>query len=149
MRSAIHVSAILLVLGGALGLITAPHSIKGIGQTAATSDTAIIDDFDQDVTGSIAPAQQSRLSLNDEQRGFIFLGVINLPDVPEVFLHMPVAGAPLPEFVELHDMPAMVLRRVPQVSGYKFAKLDDRILVVSPDTRQIADMIPRYKLVFH
>ena len=55
----------------------------------------------------------------------------------------------MPDAVELHDIPAMVVRRIPQVAGYKFAKLDDRILVVSADTRQVADMIPRYKLVFH
>ena len=43
----------------------------------------------------------------------------------------------------------MVVRRIPELASYKFAKLEDRILVVSAATRQVADMIPRYKLVFH
>jgi len=146
MRSAIHVSALLIALGGCFGLVTAQQrGVVPIG----TPYAAIADDFDMESTGSIGLASASRLSLTDEQRGFIFLGVINLPDIPDTFLHVPAHGVPLPETVELHDIPAMVVRRIPQVAGYKFAKLDDRILVVSVQTRQVADMIPRYKLVFH
>ena len=43
----------------------------------------------------------------------------------------------------------MVVRRIPEVDGYKFVKLDDRILLVSAQTRQVDSMLPRYKLVFH
>jgi hypothetical protein len=51
--------------------------------------------------------------------------------------------------VELHEIPAMVVRRIPEVDGYRFVKLEDRILLVSADTRHVETMIPRYKLVFH
>ena len=151
MRSAIKVSAILLALGGGLGLVvgqyrgTADETV-GLG---TSQQAAIVDDFDTETTGSIGLAATSRLALSDEQRGFIFLGVINVPDVPDIFLHLPPFGGPLPETVQLHDIPAMVVRRIPELAGYKFAKLEDRILVVSAETRQVADMIPRYKLVFH
>jgi hypothetical protein len=90
-----------------------------------------------------------RLSLSDEERGLIFLGVINLPNIPELVMRAPEAGVPLAKTIELQDLPAMVVRRIPEVRGYKFVKLDDRILVVSAATRQIEAMIPRYKLVFH
>jgi len=149
MRSALQVSALLLALGGLIGVVTAQQRGTLAGSPADTPYAAIIDDFDTEVTGSIGRAGASRLTLSDEQRGFIFLGVINLPGIPDTFLHVPPAGMPLPDSVELHDIPAMVVRRIPQVAGYKFAKLDDRILVVSAETRQVADMIPRYKLVFH
>ena len=56
---------------------------------------------------------------------------------------------PIAKTVELQDIPAMVVRRIPELQGYKFVKLDDRILVVSAETRQVEAMIPRYKLVFH
>ncbi len=150
MRSAIHVSALLIALGGCLGLVMVPHRGAINDETAGvgTPHAAIVDDFDIETTGSIELAGASRLSLTDEQRAFIFLGVINLPDIPDIFLHTPAQGVPLPKTVELHDIPAMVVRRIPQVAGYKFAKLDDRILLVSAETRQVADMIPRYKLVF-
>ena len=58
-------------------------------RTTAPSATAsahapIIDDFDnEETTGSLGHADASRLSLSDEERGFVFLGVVNLPDVPD------------------------------------------------------------------
>jgi hypothetical protein len=148
MRSALQASALLLAIGGCFGLVTAQHRGAAIEKTGDRY-TAIVDDFDNEVTGSIGDFGRSQLGLSDEQRGFIFLGVMNLPGIPDTFVHVPARGMPLPEAIELHDIPAMVVRRIPQVAGYKFAKLEDRILLVSADTREVADMIPRYKLVFH
>jgi hypothetical protein len=148
MRSALHVSALLIAIGGCLGLVAAQHRGAAVN-AAGTPYAAIVDDFETEITGSIGLSSASRLSLTDEQRGFIFLGVMNLPEIPDVFVHVPARGGALPEAVALHDIPAMVVRRIPQMAGYKFAKLEDRILVVSAETRQVADMIPRYKLVFH
>jgi hypothetical protein len=152
MRSAIKVSAILLALGGGLGVVMGQYREAAVDQTVgigAPQQASIVDDFDIETTGSIGLAGTSRLALTGEQRGLIFLGVINVPDVPDIFLHLPPTGRPLPETVQLYDIPAMVVRRIPELDGYKFAKLEDRILVVSAETRQVADMIPRYKLVFH
>lgn len=153
MRSAIRVSALLLLFGGCLGLVTAQQRAAEVDQTVGlgTTHAAIVDDYDieTEVTGSINLAAAPRLSLSDEQRGFIFLGVINLPDVPELAISAPQPGVPLPQAVELHEIPAMVIRRIPEMSGYKFVKLQDRILLVSADTRQIETMLPRYKLIFH
>jgi hypothetical protein len=152
MRSAIHISALIIALGAWLGLVAAQHhgavvddETVGFGAT----QPAIVDDYDNKTTGSINLAAASRLSLSDEQRGFIFMGVINLPDVPELAMRAPELGAPLSETVELHEIPAMVVRRIPHIDGYRFVKLQDRILLVSADTRQVETMIPRYKLVFH
>ncbi|MBX9778120.1 MAG: DUF1236 domain-containing protein [Xanthobacteraceae bacterium] len=153
MRSAIRVSALLLLLGGCLGLVTAHHRAAAVDETIGlgTSYAEIIDDYDRemDATGSISLAAAPRLSLSDEERGLIFLGVINLPNIPELAMHAPETGVPLPKTVELHEIPAMVVRRIPELNGYTFVKLDDRILVVSAETRQVEAMIPRYKLVFH
>ncbi len=153
MRSAIRVSALLLLFGGCLGLVTAQQRAAvsdetvGLGTTHAT----IIDDYDRETeaTGSITLAAGPRLSLSDEQRGLIFIGIINLSNVPELAMRAPQPGVPLARTVELHEIPAMVQRRIPEVSGYKFVKLEDRILLVSAQTRQVDSMIPRYKLVFH
>lgn len=152
MRSGIHVSALIIALGACLGLVVAQHrgapvddETVGFGAT----HPAIVDDYDNETTGRINLASASRLSLSDEQRGFIFMGVINLPDVPELVMRAPEPGAPLSETVELHEIPAMVVRRIPQTDGYRFVKLEDRILLVSADTRQVETTIPRYKLVFH
>jgi len=165
MRSAIRVSALLLVLGGSLGLVTAQHraigdETSGLGTTGVSMTiygvygtyVPIVDDYDNEMaetTGGISLASVPRLSLSDEQRGLIFLGVISLPDVPELAMRAPEPGVPLSQSVELHEIPAMVVRRIPEVDGYGFVKLEDRILLVSTETRQVETMIPRYKLVFH
>src|SRR5688572_3744897 len=153
MRSAIQISALLVALGGCLGLVTAQHQAGAVDETIGlgTSHAAIVDDYDAEteITGSINLASVPRLDLSEEQRGFIFLGVINLPDVPELAIKAPEPGVPLPQAVELQEIPAMVVRRIPEMSDYKFVKLDDRILLVSAQTRQVDSMIPRYKLVFH
>jgi hypothetical protein len=153
MRTAIRVSALLVLLGGCLGLVTAHHHAATVDETVGLGTTyaEIIDDYDRetDVTGSITLAAVPRLSLSDEERGLIFLGVINLPNIPELTILATESGVPLPRTVELQEIPAMVVRRIPELHGYKFVKLDDRILVVSAETRQVEVMIPRYKLVFH
>lgn len=152
MRSAIQISALLIALGGGLGLLTAQQRAASDGTVGlGTTHAAIVDDYDleTEVTGRISLAAVPKLSLSDEERGLVFLGVINLPDVPELAMRTPAPGAPLPQAVELQDIPAMVVRRIPEISGYKFVKLEDRILVVSAATRQVEVMIPRYKLVFH
>ena len=152
MRSAIQIGALLMVFGGCLGLVTAQQraaSDETVG--LGTPHAAIVDDYDLETegTGSVSLASAPKLLLSDDERGLVFLGVISLPHVPELAMRAPAPGAPLPQGVELHDIPAMVVRRIPEISGYKFVKLEDRILVVSADTRQVDVMIPRYKLVFH
>ena len=153
MRSAIRVSALLILLGGCLGLVTAHHHAATVDETVGLGATyaEIIDDYDRETeaTGSVNLAAMPRLSLSDEERALIFLGVINLPNIPELAMRAPEPGMPVARTVELQEIPAMVVRRIPEVRGYKFIKLDDRILVVSADTRQVEAMIPRYKLVFH
>jgi Protein of unknown function (DUF1236) len=156
MRSAIRVSAMLLALGGCLGLVTAQHRAAAVDETVGLGTghlsvihAAIVDDYDSETTGGIELASVPRLLLSDEERGLIFFGVINLPDIPDADLRTPEPGVPLSETVKLHDIPAMVVRRIPDVNGYRFVKLEDRILLVKPETRQVATTIPRYKLVFH
>lgn len=148
MRSALGISALLIIVGGCFGLVTAQQR-GGVEAGLGKLEPAIVDDYDAEITGSINLASVPRLQLSDEQRGFVFLGVINLRDIPELDMHAPAPGVPLPETVELHDIPTMVVRRIPQLAGYKFVKIVDRILVVSAETREIESTIPRYKLVFH
>ena len=105
-----------------------------------------------EATGSIDPGVRSGwIELSDEQRGFLFLGVMNLTDVPDVELpETPsLVGLPamLPDSVELQDLPAMVTRKIPLVRNHKFVKLDDRILVVRPADRVVVSEIPRYRLL--
>jgi hypothetical protein len=158
MRSAIHVSALVLALGACLGLVAAQQDAAAVDETVGVGfgsvsvvPVEIVDDYDRetDATASINLAAAPQLELSDEQRALIFFGVINLPDIPELAMRAPVTGMPLASTVELHDIPAMVSHRIPEMEGYKFVKLVDRILLVSAETRQVESSIPRYKLIFH
>jgi hypothetical protein len=149
MRSAFRISALLIALGGCFGLVMSQHRSVAVEETVGMAHAPIIDDFDVETTGSIRLAAAPQLSLSDEQRGLIFLGVINLRDVPETAMRAPEPGVPLSDAVELHAIPAMVIRQIPEMTGFRFVKLEDRILLVNAETRQVETTIPRYKLVFN
>src|SRR5438067_2717863 len=94
-----------------------------------------------EITGSI-----ERSLLSDEQRALVFVGVMNLPDMPDVDAAAPDPAAALPGTIALHDLPPMAIRRIPVLRGHKFVKLDDRILVVRPADRVVVSQLPRYRL---
>jgi hypothetical protein len=147
MPTAFRHGAILLTLIGTAALTTAhqigssPDRRASLGQMLSVDATSSID----------GARQHDWIELSDEQRGFLFLGVMNLADVPDADLPVPdqLFGSPvvLPASVELQDLPAMVTRRIPLVRHHKFVKLDDRILVVRPTDRVVVSEIPRYRLL--
>jgi hypothetical protein len=100
---------------------------------------------DSDVTGSIGHA--GGLPLSDEQRGHIFDGIMKMRDAPVADVAEPELSRALPRSVELQELPANVTQDVPVVQGYKFVKLDDRILLVSPRDRIVVAELPRYRLI--
>jgi hypothetical protein len=147
-QGAIHV-AILVALIGVVGF-GAANQFVDVDLSAVPLGPTFPDD---ETTGSIdRSAITQGLPLSDEQRGFVFLGVINLPDVPDVevtALDMALPGplAALPETVALEDLPAMVVRKIPLLRDHKFVKLEDRILVVRPTDRTVVSEIPRYRVL--
>jgi hypothetical protein len=149
MRSWIRHGAMVLVLVAGTGFAVAQDSAT-TGQADDTAATPFGIMADDDTTGSIGTVglgQREILPLSDEQRGWIFLGVINLPDVPDADETTLVDASGLSDAVTLQDLPAMVTRKIPLVGNYKFVKLEDRILLVNPDSREVVAEIPRYKLV--
>jgi|SRR5215831_6041209 len=146
MPTAFRNGAILLTLIGTVAL-TAAHQI-GSGPDRLASLGRMVGAGD--ATGSIDAAHQE-IQLSDEQRGFVFLGVMNLIDVPDMQLPGPESHlqspAVLPASVELQDLPAMVTSQIPLVRHHKFVKLDDRILLVRPADRVVVAEIPRYRLL--
>jgi hypothetical protein len=103
-----------------------------------------------DVTGSIGPAASRHgLPLSLEERAQIFDGVMRIAGAPVADVMPPAPAEALPKSVMLQDLPADVVRHIPRVEGYKFVKLDDRILLVDPTNRTVAAEMPRYKLVLN
>lgn len=154
MRSWFRHGALMLALIGGATLARAQESattdhmaIPDSTVGAATPSPGAMDDDMTGSIGSVGVGHREILPLSDEQRGWIFMGVINLPEVPEAVLSPQEAAAEVPSSVELRELPAIVTRRIPLVGGYKFVKLEDRILLVDPANRGVVAQIPRYKLV--
>jgi hypothetical protein len=122
---------------------------RGFGQVAPqrgalTALAGAADDPADGIDGiGMAPARA--LPLTDEQRGHIFDGIMRIRDAPEI--SVPASATALPISVALQDLPASVTRDIPLTKGYKFVKLDDRILLVSPVDRSVVAVMPRYRLL--
>jgi hypothetical protein len=149
MLSALRRSAIMLTLIGTAALTAAHQFDAGPSRIAGLAASVF---GVEDATGSIEHGTPAGwIQLSDEQRGWIFLGVMNLTDVPDANVPVPEpapgSAAVLPASVELQDLPAMVTRKIPLVRHHKFLKLDDRILVVRPGDRVVVSEIPRYRLL--
>lgn len=98
-----------------------------------------------EITGSIGGSGAGGLHLTDEQRGHIFDGIMKLSDTPVADVAEPDLATSLPRSVALQELPASVTGEIPLVQGYKFVKLEDRILLVSPLDRSVVAMMPRYR----
>jgi hypothetical protein len=156
MRCVLRVGAIALALLGTVGLAAANEvadlTLPGLSVmdwTSLAADLPLGPTFpDDETTGSIdRTAGTPSLPLSDEQLGWVFLGVMNLPDVPESDIAVPKALVALPDGVELQELPAMVTLRIPLLREHKFVKLDDRILLVRPVDRMVVSVIPRYRIL--
>ena len=145
MRSKIRCGTlILIVIACATGLALGTDFVRS-GATAETHEAAL-------AVGAQAPAfsisrhRRPMQPLSDEERAEVFDHVMRMPEVPVAEVEPPVAGAAMPASVELQDLPGGVAQVIPRIEGYKFVKLDDRILLVHPRSREVVAEMPRYKL---
>jgi hypothetical protein len=141
MRMTVGSGAILLALGcciaaPAVFVIDEDHLGAAIGIFSATAN---------DFASKSGVARE--LTLSDEQRAQIHAAVLKIADAPTADVAAPEPMQAVPETVALMDLPANVISEVPLVKGYKFVKLDDWILVVSPANRMVVAEIPRYRLL--
>jgi Protein of unknown function (DUF1236) len=149
MRSLLHRVALLFTLAG---LCLGAAIVLGAGRMAprAGDVSAAAGENSRDITGGIGGLAGARsLPLTDEQRGHIFDGIMKLHNAPVAEVPAPAAASALPSSVALQELPASVTRDIPMVLGYKFVKLDDRILLVSPIDRSVVAEMPRYRTLLN
>ena len=130
--------------GAAIGL-GAGRIVPHAGDWLAAMDRDRGDRDRGDVTGSIGGSRT--LPLTDEQRGHIFDGIMKLRDAPVADVPAPETVTAMPGSVALQELPTSVIEEIPLVQGYKFVKLDDRILLVRPRDRSVVAEMPRYHTV--
>ena len=128
---------------------TNPARLKAILVTATT--LVALSAFSVHVPGqsttppAIGPAPRT-VNLTAEQEFIIreiVLKDLNVsrakPDAPETI------GDAVPENIELHPIPPEVAAKVPQVKSHEFFVKDDKVILVSPSDRRIADVIQKAK----
>jgi hypothetical protein len=137
------------LLFGLAGLCLGAAIVLEAGRIASRGGdvSAVLERTSGDITGSIGGSAGAGLPLTDEQRGHIFDGIMKLHDAPVADVPAPEVAAALPSSVALQELPVSVTREIPMVQGYKFVKLDDRILLVSPRDRSVVAEMPRYRIV--
>jgi hypothetical protein len=155
-QPSVRTAASMMLVLGCVGLIAAAESDFSLDLAAGHGLSRgflgyrdAVDTVMDETTGSLGPigAQRAAAALSDEDRFRIYEGVMRMPDAPVAEAPAPDVAEALPDEVPMQELPLSVLRRLPQVAGLKFAKFDDRIVVVNPASRIVVAMIPRYKLM--
>jgi hypothetical protein len=89
-----------------------------------------------------AESIQPRLNLTPQQKQAVNRGLNGEPSQNAAADLQMRVGGPLPSSITPHVMPRSVTEPVPETKWYEFAKLPDRVLMVDPTDRSIAEIIP-------
>ena len=89
-----------------------------------------------------AESIQPRLNLTQQQKQAVNRGLSNEPSQNAAADPQIRVGEPLPSSITPHVMPKSVTEPVPETKWYEFVKLPDRVLMVDPKDRSIAEIIP-------
>jgi len=89
-----------------------------------------------------APTSEHKLNLTQQQKQEIMQGLTSekaesSAGGPEVRV-----GAKLPNTMLPHAMPSGVTAKVPDTKNFEFVKLSDKILLVDPANKMIAEIVP-------
>ena len=128
--NAVRLNTIVITAVAAVLFAVSPWTVQVQGQSPTTP--------------AIAPAP--RINLIAEQEFIIREIVLKDLNVPKVKPDAPeIIGDAVPENIELHPIPPEVAAKVPQVKSHVFFVKDDKIILVSPSDRRIADVIQKAK----
>jgi hypothetical protein len=89
-----------------------------------------------------AESIQPRLNLTQQQKQAVNRGLSGEPSQNAAADLQMRVGEQLPSSITPHVMPKSVTEPVPETKWYEFAKLPDRVLMVDPRDRSIAEIIP-------
>jgi hypothetical protein len=99
--------------------------------------------FNEDVAArDRIPIMARPLALSDEQKRQIYDRIMNNAEIPVTQTTAKPASI-LPASVELSELSPPVDQEIPAMRGYKYVKLPDRVLVVSPSNRVVVGEVRR------
>ena len=90
-----------------------------------------------------APAAEHKLNLTQQQKQEIMQGLTSQKaDLSSSGGPQVQVGARLPNTMLPHPMPSSVTAKVPDTKNFEFVKLSDKILLVDPANKMIAEIVP-------
>jgi len=99
--------------------------------------------FDENIAArDRIPIMARPLPLNDEQKRQIYASVMSNTQTPTAQTTAEPASF-LPSSVELSELPGGLQDQIPAVRGYKSVKLQDKVLLVIPETRVVVGEIDK------
>jgi hypothetical protein len=92
-------------------------------------------------SGSMMKPGQESLALTNTQRRDIYQDVSKLKTKQASTRFTPKLGESVPGSITLRPLPASATKQVPAAKSYDYAMLGNKVLLVNPDTKKIADVI--------
>lgn len=142
-----HLSIVLataLAFSGASGAVAGTMSQNNASTGTDRSDASNAmkrgDRMEHATTGSAAP--HGRLTLSDSQKQKLWSdlsGSAQRQTPPANFIGK--VGEVVPNDVRTRPLPSQAASEVPVIRNYHFAMLDDRIVLVNPQTNKVAGII--------
>jgi hypothetical protein len=93
---------------------------------------------------SLASAQQpstGQSALTPQQQQSVNQGLANQPNDSAPAGYQGQVGAKMPDSMSAHPMPNNVASDVPETKKLLFIKLPDRVLLIDPDSKAIAEIV--------
>jgi hypothetical protein len=109
--------------------------LSGVGTAAAQSNSG-------SMTGSMSGSSSSQSNLTPSQQQSVKQGLASQPTDSAPSGYQGQVGAQLPSSVNPHAMPNNVASQVPAAKTLLFVKLQDRVLLIDPANKTIAEIIP-------
>jgi|SRR5712671_3807852 hypothetical protein len=91
--------------------------------------------------GQTPPAGGGQEKLNQSQEQMVSKGLQNEQSQPASPGYQGDVGSKVPDSMNARQLPDDVTSQVPQTKTYLFVKLPDRILLVDPQTRTVAEIV--------
>ena len=88
-----------------------------------------------------AGGAQEKLNLNPSQERMVTQGLQNEQSQPASPGYQGQLGSKVPDSMNARQLPNQVTTQVPETESYLFVKLPDRILLIDPDTKLVAEIV--------
>ena len=86
-------------------------------------------------------SSSARPDLTASQERMVSRGLVNSPSQPMPSGTQPQVGSKVPDSMSAQALPNNVTDQVPEAKNLLFVKLPDRILLIDPDSKLVAEMI--------